>query len=81
MLTQDESPQPDGINDSDSNYRGDVESLSCDSAEPTSDSEDHLSEMLSKGNCKRAASCRGDIIIIEPCAKVPSQNISLSDLV
>lgn len=55
MFTQDESPQPDGINDSDNSYLGDVESLSCDSAEPMSDSEDGLSEMFSKGNCQRAA--------------------------
>ena len=54
MFTQDESPQPDGINDSDSSYLGDVESLSCDSAEPMSDSEDDLSEVSSKGNCQRA---------------------------
>ena len=58
MFTQDESPQPDGINDSDSSYLGDVESLSCDSAEPSSDSEDGLSEMFSEGNCQRAASRR-----------------------
>ena len=58
MFTQDESPQPDGINDSDNSYLGDVESLSCDSAEPMSDSEDGLSEMFSKGNCQRAASLR-----------------------
>ena len=58
MFTQDESRQPDGINDSDNSYLGDVESLSCDSAEPMSDSEDGLSEMFSKGNCQRAASRR-----------------------
>lgn len=55
MFTQDESPQLDGIKDSDSSYLGDVESLSCESAEPMSDSEDGLSEMFSEGNCQRAA--------------------------
>ena len=58
MFTQDESPQLDGINDSDNSYLGDVESLSCDSAEPMSDSEDGLSEMFSKGYSQRGASRR-----------------------
>ena len=80
MFTQDESPQPDGINDSDSSYFADVESLSCDSAKSMSGSEDDLSEKFSKGTCKRAASCRGDSVIIEPCAKVPRQNRSPSDV-
>ena len=51
--SEDESPQPDVRNDSDSSYLGDVESLSCDSAEPSSDSEGHLSEMFSKGNIRK----------------------------
>ena len=50
---EDESPQPDVRNDSESGYLGDVESLSCDSAEPSSDSEDDLSEMFSKGNIRK----------------------------
>lgn len=54
MFTQDESSQPDSINDSDSSYLADVESLSCDSEEPMSDSVEDLSEMFSKGNCQRA---------------------------
>lgn len=45
--SEDESPRPDVRNDSDSSYLGDVESLSCDSAEPSSDSE---GEMFSKGD-------------------------------
>ena len=61
MFTQDESPQPDSIKDSDSSYLGDVESLSCDSAEPMSDSEGGLSEMFSEGNCQRAASRRRQV--------------------
>lgn len=48
-----ESRQLDGRNDSDSSYYGDVESLSCDSSAPTSDSEDDFSEMLSKGNIRK----------------------------
>ena len=48
--SEDESLQPDVRNDSDSSCLGDVESLSCHSAEPSSDSEDDLSEMFSKGN-------------------------------
>ena len=51
--SEDEYPQPDVRNDSDSSYLGDVESLSCDSAEPSSDSEDDLSEMFSKGNIRK----------------------------
>lgn len=51
--SEDENPQPDVRNDSDSSYLGDVESLSCDSAEPSSDSEDDLSEMFSKGNIRK----------------------------
>ena len=51
--SEDESPQPDVRNDSDSSYLGDVESLSCDSAEPSSDSEGDLSEMFSKGNIRK----------------------------
>ena len=51
--SEDESPQPDVRNDSDSSYLGDVESLSCDSAEPSSDSEGHLSEMFSTGNIRK----------------------------
>ena len=52
-VSEDENPQPDVRNDSDSSYLGDVESLSCDSAEPSSDSEDDLSEMFSKGNIRK----------------------------
>ena len=51
--SEDESPQPDVRNDSDSSYLGDVESLSCDSAELSSDSEDDLSKRLSKGNIRK----------------------------
>lgn len=51
--SEDESPQPDVRNDSDSSYLGDVESLSRDSVEPSSDSEDDLSEMFSKGNIRK----------------------------
>ena len=51
---EDESRQLEGSEDNDSSYYGDVESLSCDSAaDLTSDSEDDLSEMLSKGNFKK----------------------------
>ena len=49
--SEDESLQPDVSKDSDSSYLGDVES--CDSVEPTSDSEDDLSEMFSKGNIRK----------------------------
>ena len=52
-VSEDESLQPDVRNDSDSSYLGDVESLSCDSAEPSSDSEDDLSEMFSKGDIRK----------------------------
>ena len=51
--SEDEGPQPDVRNDSDSSYLGDVDSLSCDSAEPSSDSEGDLSEMFSKGNVRK----------------------------
>ena len=51
--SEDENPQPDVRNDSDSSYLGDVESLSCDSGEPSSDSEGDLSEMFSKGNIRK----------------------------
>lgn len=51
--SEDESPHPDVRNDSDSSYLGDVESLSCDSAEPSYDSEGHLSEMFSKGSIRK----------------------------
>ena len=44
----------DGRNDSDSSYDGDVESLLCDSEEPTSDSEDDHSDMLRKGDIMNA---------------------------
>ena len=50
--SEDKSHQLEGIEDSDSSYFGDVESLTSDSAPPTSDSEDDLSEMFSKGNFK-----------------------------
>ena len=48
--SEDESRKPDGRNDSHSSYYGDVESLLCNSEEPTSDSEDVLSDMLRKGD-------------------------------
>ena len=51
--SEDESPQSDVRNDSDSSYLGDVESLSCDSAEPSPDSEGDLSDMFSKGNIQK----------------------------
>ena len=51
--SEEEIPQPDVSNDSDSSYLGDVESLSCDSAQQSSDSEGDLSEMFSKGNRRK----------------------------
>lgn len=51
--SENESHQLEGSEDSDSSYLGDVESLTCDSAQPTSDSEDDLSEMFRKGNFKK----------------------------
>ena len=47
----------DGRNDSDSSYDGDVESLLCDSEEPTSDSEDDCSDMLRKGDIITRSNC------------------------
>ena len=47
---EDESRKPDGRNDSDSSYYGDVESLLCNSEEPKSDSEDDHSDTLRKGD-------------------------------
>ena len=48
--SEDERLHPEDGKVSDSGYYG--ESLSCDLAEPKSDSEDDLSEVLSKGNIK-----------------------------
>ena len=50
--SEDERLHPEDCKDSDSSYYGNVESLSCDLAQPTSDSEDDLSEVFSKGNIK-----------------------------
>ena len=47
----------DGRNDSDSSYDGDVESLLCDSEEPTSDSEDDCSDMRRKGDIIMRSNC------------------------
>lgn len=52
--SENESHQLEGSEDSDTSYLGDVESLTSDSAQPTSDSEDDLSEMFSKGNFKKS---------------------------
>ena len=51
--SEDESHQLEGSEGSDSSYFGDVESLTSDSSQPTSDSEDDLSELFSKGNFKK----------------------------
>ena len=48
VASEEENHQPES--DENSDYYGDVESLSGDSSEPTSDSEDNFSEMFSKGN-------------------------------
>ena len=50
--SEDESRQPDGRNDSDISYYGDVESLLYDSEELSSDSEGNLSEIVTKGDLK-----------------------------
>ena len=49
-IGKEESRQYEGSKDSDNSCYGDVESLSSDSFEQTSDSEGDLSEMFSKGN-------------------------------
>ena len=51
--SEDESHQREGSEGSDSSYFGDVESLTSDSSQPTSDAEDDLSELFSKGNFKK----------------------------
>lgn len=52
--SEDESRQLEGSEGNDSSYYGDIESSSCDSAaDPTSHSEDDLSEMFSKGSFKK----------------------------
>lgn len=49
-IGKEESRQYEGSKDSDNSCYGDVESLSSDSFEQTSDSEGDRSEMFSKGN-------------------------------
>ena len=50
--SEDKRLHPEDCKDRDSGYYGVVESLSCDLAEPKSDSEDDLSEVFSEGNTK-----------------------------